>query len=452
MNTESAITNPGTDTLPQSSDLGPGTEIGPLWTARRFYIAVFLFFNLFINYMDRTALSMAGPVIANHFKWRPGTMGLLFSSFMWSYSLCLIPWGAMSDRIGTKRVSSISVTLWSVAAMLTSMSVGFRSMLSTRLALGIGESASLPMAAKVVRQWFPANERGLATAIFNTGTFAGPAIAAPFVAWLILNTGWRMSFVITGGIGLIWVALWLKFFDLPSHCSWLSHAERDYLASKINETAPSGKSVRATLFDLLGRRTMWGLCLTQGCCAYMMSMFLFWLPSYLTAARNMSLMKASWFTSVPYLVASALGVYIGRLSDAVLSSDSARYGKRRSMLMILMILSMAVLLINGAANELVVLFLISIALTCISGALSLNIALANDLVWNSEIAGTALGILILGGISFSLLAPIVTGYIVQVTGSFSDAFFLAGLLLLVGVIASFTMTRKPLSFTAPQVA
>lgn len=160
----------------------------------------------------------------------------------------------------------------------------------------------------------------------------------------------------------------------------------------------------------------------------------------------MSLMKASWFTAVPYLVASVLGISIGRLSDAVLNSESARQGKRRTMLIVFMLLSMVVLAINGVHSDLLALVLVSIALSSISAALSLNIALANDLVWDPEIAGTALGILILGGISFSLLAPIVTGYIVQVTGSFGNAFLFAGMLLVVGIVGSITLARKPLNF------
>lgn len=445
MKAESAITT-APATISAHTTRRPMIGARSVPSSGRFYIALFLFFNLFINYMDRTALSVAAPVIASNFQWRPGKVGLLLSSFMWTYSLFLIPWGTLSDRIGTRRVGGFGATLWSVAAILTSVSVGFRSMMTTRLVLGIGESASMPMAAKVVRQWFPSNERGLATAIFNAGTFAGPAVAAPFVAWLIGTAGWRMSFVITGGIGLVWAALWLTFFDLPSSCKWLSDAEREYLTSEIASGGPSRKSVRTTLSDLLSRPTMWGLCLSQGCCAYTMSLFLFWLPSYLTSARNMSLMKASWFTAVPYLVASVLGISIGRLSDAVLNSESARQGKRRTMLIVFMLLSMVVLAINGVHSDLLALVLVSIALSSISAALSLNIALANDLVWDPEIAGTALGILILGGISFSLLAPIVTGYIVQVTGSFGNAFLFAGMLLVVGIVASITLARKPLNF------
>jgi ACS family glucarate transporter-like MFS transporter len=177
-----------------------------------------------------------------------------------------------------------------------------------------------------------------------------------------------------------------------------------------------------------------------------MLLFLFWLPSYLVQSRHMSLTKASWFTSVPYVVAVVLGLFIGKLSDTLLSREAIRQGKRRTLLMVFIILSGFVLLTNVVANEYVLLLLVSISLSCISSALSLNIALTNDLVWNPKMLGVAIGFLILGGNLFGSVVPVVTGYIVKWTGSFDYAFYLAGLLLFVAAVVCFTMTRAPLNF------
>ena len=423
-----------------------GRQVGSLWSGRRFYIAILLFLNLFINFMHRINLSVAAPAIAKDFKWDAGKMGLLFSSYQWSYCLFLLVWGPMSDRIGTRWINGLSVTLWSIAGMLTGAAATFGSMLATRLALGAGEAASFPTSGKVVRQWFPASERGLATAIFNAGTFAGPAFSAPLVAWLLLKEGWRMSFMITGSLGFVWVVLWLTFFRSPSECSWLSEDERRYIAAQTDSQAKSATPPKGALLRLAGRRTMWGLFLTQGCCAYTMLLFLFWLPSYLVQSRHMSLVRASWFTSVPYMVAVVLGLLIGRLSDRMLSREEIRQGKRRSILIVFILLSSVVLLTNMVGNEYLLLFLISISLACISSSLSLNIALTNDLVWNPAMVGTAIGFLILGGNVFGSLVPVATGYIVKWTGSFDLAFYLAGLLLFVAAFICFTMTRAPLTF------
>jgi len=419
-------------------------KVGSLWAGKRFYIAVLLFLNLFINFMHRINLSVAAPAIARDLRWDAGKMGLLFSSYQWTYCLFLLVWGSMSDRIGTRWINVISVTIWSTAGMLTGVAATFGSMLATRLALGAGEAASFPSSGKVVRQWFPASERGLATAIFNAGTFAGPAFSAPLVAWLLTKQGWRMSFMITGSLGFVWVVLWLMAFRVPGECSWLPEEERNYIAAQTDShTNPPPKG---TLLRLVSRRTMWGLFLTQGCCAYTMLLFLFWLPSYLVQSRHMSVVRASWFTSFPYMVAALLGLLVGKLSDHLLSREAIRQGKRRTLLIVFVLLSGTVLLTNVVSNEYVLLALISISLACISSALSLNIALTSDLVWNPAMVGTAIGFLILGGNIFGSLVPIATGYIVKWTGSFDLAFYLAGFLLFVAALICFTMTRTPLNF------
>jgi ACS family glucarate transporter-like MFS transporter len=192
---------------------------------------------------------------------------------------------------------------------------------------------------------------------------------------------------------------------------------------------------------------MWGLFITQGCCAYSLYLFLFWLPSYLVQSRHMELMRASWFITVPYLIATVLVLVSGKVSDRLLTAEALKQGKRRTLLVIFILLSSVILITNAVVSEYAVMLLISLALTFIASALTMNIAMANDLVWNAEMAGTALSVLILGGNCFGLLAPVLTGYIVKWTGSFDSAFYLAGCLLLLGALTAFTATRKPLVFT-----
>jgi ACS family glucarate transporter-like MFS transporter len=400
--------------------------------------------NIFINYMHRISLSVAAPAIANDFHWDAGRIGLVFSSYQWTYCACLLLWGWASDRFGTRWVNGLSVTLWSVAGMLTGVATSFAGVVCTRLALGAGESASFPASSKVVRQWFPASERGIATAIFNSGSFAGPAFSAPLVTWLLLQDGWRNSFLITGSLGFIWVAAWLAFFRPPSECSWLSKSERDYILAQTDAETKAAAPSKGAWLQLLGRRTMWGLILTQGCCAYTMLLFLFWLPSYLVQSRHMLMTKAGWFTSVPYMVAAILGLFVGKLSDALLSRDDVRQGKRRMLLLVFIFLSESVLFINVFSNEYLLLLVTSMSLTFISSALALNITLTSDLVWNSEMLGIAIGFIILAGNIFGSLVPIITGYIVKWTGSFDYAFYVAGLLLFVAAVICFTMTRIPI--------
>src|ERR1700730_8242585 len=129
-------TGPSAVVAPQSAEQPATEKVGSLWSGKRSYIAVLLFFNLFINYMHRINLSVAAPTIAKDFGWDAGKMGLLFSSYQWTYCVFLLLWGYMSDRIGTRWVNGLSVTLWSIAGMLTGIATSFGGMLATRLALG----------------------------------------------------------------------------------------------------------------------------------------------------------------------------------------------------------------------------------------------------------------------------------------------------------------------------
>lgn len=154
-----------------------------------------------INYMDRIALSIAAKPIAEEFHLTSVGMGYLFSSFIWSYALFLIPVGLLIDKFGVKRVGGFGIFIWSLATALTGAASSFASLLTARLVMGAGESVSNPVGAKVIREWIPSTERGMITAIFNSGSYAGPAICSLVLAALVAAFGWRMSFVIAGSIG-----------------------------------------------------------------------------------------------------------------------------------------------------------------------------------------------------------------------------------------------------------
>ncbi len=254
---------------------------------RRFYIAVFLFFNLLINYIDRVNLSVAAPALVKEFHWDAARMGWVFSAYLWTYTILLIPTGVLLDRIGARRVSAFGISIWSAAAMFTAAVTNFATMCLARLALGAGEVTTFPVAGKVIRQWFPIKERGFATAIFHSGAHVAPAVAAPLVAWLVMRSGWRGSFVILGALGFIWLAFWRWKYREPEDCSWLSAGERDFilenrhreLSLRPSHPAPVGNILPA----LFRQRTVWGIILTQGCSTYFSYLFS-GLASYLFGA------------------------------------------------------------------------------------------------------------------------------------------------------------------------
>lgn len=420
-----------------------------LWRSKRSIVAFLLFAVIFINYVDRVNLSVAAPLVTKDMGWNAITMGWIFSSFSWTYALFLIPMGWLIDILGVRKVTAIAFTVWTIASILTGAVINIGTMLAARLLLGIGEAAVYPASGKAVRLWFPKSERGIATSIYNSGAYAGPAIITPIVAWVVVKTGWRPSFLIIGLVGFIWLFFWLKLYRNPEESKWLSTKEENYiiknrennemLNSKKQDSQGHGLKMIAAL---LRQKTVWGLAITQGCAVYTQYLFLTWLPTYLVNQRGMDLIKAGFFASIPYIVAVILGICFGKLSDRVLPEDQIQNGGRRKLVVVFMVLSSIVLFTNVVENSVLIIILLSLSLSAISSSISLNFALTSDLVTDSKIAGTMMGIVTLGGNLFGILAPIVTGYIVATTGNFNSAFILAGCLLIIGALLSFTLSKK----------
>jgi ACS family glucarate transporter-like MFS transporter len=289
----------------------------------------------------------------------------------------------------------------------------------------------------------------VAVGCIQAGTLLGPALSAPLVAWLISATSWRWSFVITGLIGLVWVGVWLAFVSTPEKTSWIPEPERQRILAERHGTEPMADHGGVGYRGLLRSPSMWGLAISQGCAVYSVYLYLSWLPDYLQTERGLSIMKSGAFTSVPFFVGAAVIVLTNWIGDKILTPQTMRDGGRRIVVvtcLALCALGMAIPYVDSLAFVIVLtIFPISFGGT----ATATNAALANDLLRSREDSGRAFAFMVLGGNVFGLLAPIVTGYIVQATGSFSSAFVLAGALSLIGALVSFTMTRHTLGEETP---
>ncbi|MFL9908320.1 MFS transporter [Paraburkholderia sp. RL17-337-BIB-A] len=414
---------------------------------RRGWIALFLFSLSMINYMDRIALSIAAKPIATEFKLSSVGLGYLFSSFIWSYALFLLPMGYLIDRLGTKRMAGVGIFVWSAATALTGTATSFVSLMCARLVMGAGESTSNPVGAKVIRQWIPASERGMVTSMFNSGSYAGPAICSVLLGSLIALFGWRVSFVIAGAIGFVWLAAWLMFFDAPEKVRWLKAEEREKIVHERESkpaAATSHSDGQSSFLSLMRSPTLWGLAITQGCNVYTQYLFLTWLPSYLQATRHLSITHTGLFSAVPYAASVILCIVAGRLSDRYLKKGGVATGRRRNAVALAMLTGATILTVPFTSNLLVLLVVFSVTLTGIASTTSLNFALLNDLLPSSRDVAKAMAFVVVGGQIFGMIAPIATGYVIAETGSFDWAFGIAGLLLLAGATVVMTMTRSPM--------
>jgi ACS family glucarate transporter-like MFS transporter len=430
-----------------------GGKARGILSGKRIWIAVFLFFNMLINYMDRVNLSVAGPGIAHYFQWNPATMGWIFAAYLWTYTICLAPIGTIADRFGVRNVSAVAISLWSAATMVTGGVTGFSSMILARLGLGIGESTTFPVAAKVIRQWFPARERGIAGAIFHCGGHAAPAVALPLVAWLVVMAGWRLTFVILGALGFVWLFFWLMYYQQPEQCRWISEEERQLIlatrdtgSAAVASARNSGRQVefKSALGALLKQRSMWGVMLTQGCSTYFNYVFLAWLPTYLVEARGIHLVNAGFIGAVPYLVAVLAVLGFSRLSDWLLTPEGLNQGKRRNIVVALLLGCCVAVATNFVDSQFGLVVVLSLAMSFNLAALTLNLILTNDLLEDGYMIGTVQSMVSVMSNIFGMFAPVVTGYTVKATGSFAAAFYIQAAIVIVGAVISYTFTRKPI--------
>lgn len=427
---------------------------------RRYWIALLLFFMTLINYIDKIVFSVAAPDLKTAFNLSAGTLGILLSVVTWGYTAALIPAGLITDRMGARRFAGIGVGVWSLAAIATGFAPTVGVLGGSRLVLGIGESATFPVAGKVTKQWAPGKERGVFTGFWNAGTTVGSGVGAILAALLITNLGWRPAFWILGVIGFVWIAVWLVLARPPELTRWLRGGERQFIlanretddeaAATTNAEAKVRGSWWAPLRELLRHRAIWGLLLTEGCSVYTTYFLLTWLPSFLADTRGLKIIGAGILTGVPFLVAAALVFGFTRLSDVIITRSGGGPGSRRWMVAVYLLLSLA-LVAAPAVHSLVFLEILltwSIAMNFSTN--SLILALANDLIRKPQLAGLGTGLVAFGGNVFGLLAPIVTGFIVGATGGYTGAFLVGAVFALIGCVVILTMANKPVKWAPTQ--
>jgi ACS family glucarate transporter-like MFS transporter len=410
---------------------------------RRWLIPLILFAANSINYIDRTALSVAGPVLGKEFGFGPEVMGVVFSCFFYSYILCILPMGLLIDRFGARAVITTGMFIWSGASAVTGLVTGLGTLICARLALGVGESSSYPAANRIIREWAPRGERATMTAIFNVGSTLGSAAGIFFAALLITSFGWRFTFYVLGSLTFVWAVVWSAVYRTPEKARWLSERERRYIVEQ-REPPTDDHVHEMELKALLRCPSMWGLLITQGFQTYSGYLFLTWLPSYLQNVRHLALMQVGWLGMLPYLVSMVSGIVVGAASDRMMRGRDLSTGVRRKLMIVLMLISTCIMFVPFATSLVVMELLIITAIACGIGANSLNFALAADLIYDPKSAGTVFGLVVLGGNVFGFLAPILTGFIISLTHAYTLSFVLAGALLYIACGLTWFLVRRPL--------
>jgi ACS family D-galactonate transporter-like MFS transporter len=403
---------------------------------RRWAIACLLGFGVLVNYFDRVNLSVSKDALNAAFGVSAVTFGYLSSAYSWTYAALQIPSGLLLDRFGVKRVGRCSTILWAAASFGAAVSTGIGSFLAARLLLGIGEAPTFPANSKAVGYWFPKQERSLATAIFDSMAKLSSAIGVPLLGVLLFHYGWRWSFAATGFISILFFVLFYAFYRNPSEDKRLSVAERQFIAKGGAQPEDRAKAAKgAPLWYLLRQRRVYGLALGFFGYNYTFYLLLTWLPSYFLAVHHVNLLHSVAYTSLPWLFATLTDLVVGGwLVDALVQRGWNAVRVRQAVLIGGTSLGLGILGTAYADSAAGAIFWISISIGGLSAASPVGWSIPS-LIAPKESVGTVGGILNFSNQLAAIAAPIVTGYVVQRTHSYSWAFVTATAILLISIAA-----------------
>lgn len=403
---------------------------------RRWGIGALLGVGVLINYIDRIGLSVAAPQIKDMFQLTPVELGLLFSAFAWSYSLLQIPVGMVIDRFGPTKVGRWGAFLWGVASVITAFSSGFAGIFFARILLGVAEAPAFPVSSKATGYWFPRHERGLATAIFDAAAKFSNVIGVPLVAVTIVAFGWRWGFGLTAFLSFSYFIAFYCLYRDPTAHEKLSKQELNYIQQ--NGGAPEGKSDAGAmnmLGYLLTRSKVWGLTIGFAAYGYTFYLFLTWLPGYLVQTMHMSILKSAGYAAIPWAFATLTDLFVGGwLIDHLVKRGWDDSKVRKGVLVTGMLFGLAVFGATQTTDPAWAIFWISIALGGLASAAPVGWSLPS-LIAPKGGAGTIGGIMNFANNLMGAAAPIVTGFIVGATNSFANAFMVAGVILVIGIVS-----------------
>src|SRR4051812_7584385 len=384
-----------------------------------------LFLAGIINYLDRSALSVAAPLVTADLGLTPADLGLVFSSFFVGYAIFNFIGGWASDKLGGKRVFSLAMAVWSAFCALTAAATGFVSLLVIRVFFGIGEGPLSSTMNKVVNNWFPHREAASAVGYANCGTPLGGAIAGPIVGLLAVAFGWRVAFVAIGILGFIWLLFWMRLAtETPREHPTITPEELREIEE--DHADPTAGLPSQPLSFYLKQPVVLATGLAFFGYNYILFFFLTWFPSYLTMAQGLSIKDMSVATVLPWVLGFCGLAAGGYVSDLVFRrTGRALFARKLVLTVCLSIAAVSVALAGLVSTVGSALALMSAAVFFLYLTGSAYWAILQDTVRGENIGGVG-GFIHMIANCAGIIGPAVTGFIVQSTGAFPRAFVLGG--------------------------
>ncbi|WCK54571.1 MFS transporter [Aneurinibacillus sp. Ricciae_BoGa-3] len=396
-------------------------------TNKRWGVVILIFLATSINYLDRSNLGVAGPSIMKDLSFSKVEFGILGSAFFWTYTLMQIPVGAIVDKLGARVTYAVAIIWWSVFGALTAVGRSLGALIGIRALMGIGESPAFPTNTRVISDWLPTHERGFANGLFTTGIAVGAGLTTPAVAWIVQTFGWRVSFLITGALGIIWVLFWVSMFrNRPAESAVVNKEELDYILTGQAQTKDVQKS-NVRWYELLKYRNVW--CILYGLFAqdYLLYLMLTWLPTYLVVEKHMTLIKAGFNSILPWVAASAGALFGGYLSDRLVKKGWNPVSARKTIMTTGMLFSLFIIPAAFVESAPLAIGFISLSMGGMMFANGSSWAIVADIA-PAGTEGTLAGMQNFTGNIAGWFAPILTGFLADRMHSFVSALVIAGII------------------------
>jgi MFS family permease len=396
-----------------------------------------------LNYIDRSTLAIGNVTIRQEFGLNATAIGALQSFWSVTYAFFQIPVGFLLDRLGPRYLVGLALVAWSAAQAAGGLASSYTQLMWARIALGATESPAFPGAVRVTSDWFHVKDRGKPTGVYNSGGSIGPAIAPPLLTALRLGFGWRTMFITMGVAGLIGSLVWFRLYRDPAK-TVLEPQDEAYLAENRAAEAPVELRNWGRLFKF---RSMWGLMLGAFCTGYAVWMYQTWLPAYLEMQQHISIAKTGFLAMIP-LVFSVLGAWAGGwVTDRFARGMEIVSSRRLPSILGLLLSGLFTIIATTASSGTTAVIWISAAMFFLSLGISCKWTLITAVAPQSYCTSVA-SIQNFGGYIGGTVSPLVTGIVVDVTGSFVVALAIgAGITVLGAVILQFVV-RSPISAEA----
>ena len=379
-----------------------------------------LFVATSINYMDRQVIAILKPTLEHSIGMTEVSYGYIVDAFQIAYAIGLLAAGRLIDKLGTRIGYTLVMAVWSVSAMGHALASTVLEFGAARFFLGLGESGNFPAAIKTVAEWFPKNERSLATGIFNSGANVGAILAPAIVPWVALRWGWHAAFLTTGIFSVLWIAWWFHFYRKPRDHATLTARELKHIYQDATEELGPVMRWRR----LLRCRQTWAFSAAKFLTDPIWYFYLFWLPSYFSAKFNLNLSHLGLPLIIVYNVSA-----IGSIGGGWLPTPFRRLGLSSSNARLTAMLFCAALVVPiymaSSVNSMwTAIALISLAAGAHQGW-SANLFTTSSDMFPRNAVGSVVGIGGMAGAGGSALFAFFAGHILQLTHSYASLFGIA---------------------------